>query len=490
MTHYATIGIDHIQTHLARTRHLWGRRGASALLVDLTSDPERTPDPGQGRTVQSILAQHPAVQLERGAISVDGLVTLTSANKDALQAAAFDLADALRSTLPGLTARVNLFDADSLADLIKFEPDNHPGVRFLPVLHEFPPARLCEECGVAEASKVVKVYQENKNLCSDCNRRWLASARVGEDHRTPVDSPFAAEPELHRHLQEIGEPERDLVHTFEELAALVASEDKQQRTWENNHLALIFADGNGVGALFKGRRSAAVDDQDVKNIATLSKGLEDATKKSLWAASEAIILDTDVVVPVIPHLLGGDDLLVSVPADRAWPFIRTLLATAEQTFTRVDAGLSLSLGVVICQSAFPFGDQVELAEAALKVAKAHVGGHGFSLQWVDVTESGPFLPDRAPWTLTELANRAPALDHMLASGNTAFSSLRAALADAEFAPLLTWNLARRHKSIGELLRLLKIDQSSPPTTQSGLDLLAAMLSMARWWRNPSKEAVS
>lgn len=488
MTHFATIGVDHIQSHLSRSRHLWGRRGASALMVELTSLPtDASAGPSiKGRTLRRVLDAEPGVSVAGDALDVDGLVTLQAEDAAAVRRAARALATAITDALPGATATVRTLESSGFTESLVKDPGGRykhatAEERFAPVPHEYPPARLCEECATSPASRVVETHPgEVQSLCTDCISRHGASSRWDDGSLTR--STFSAELRLRQHLRST-RPEIRTVSTFDELADLRAHEDRQQRAHEDNHLALVFADGNAMGHLFDEATARAIATGSTGELRALSDHVKKATEAALWRATEAILLPDDDFVPVIPHLLGGDDLLVSVTADRAWPFVDAFLTDAQRRYGEVSRDLSISAGVVLARSSFPFGDQVELAERVLKGAKRAGLGRKCTVAWVDVTETGPHLPrGRRPWTLDDLHARKPALDHTLETGNTALGAIRVALeTDREWASLNLWHQALRDRQVRDLLTALGFDPTVP-LDDPALGVLSETLSLSRWWR--------
>ena len=55
---------------------------------------------------------------------------------------------------------------------------------------------------------------------------------------------------------------------------------------------------------------------------------------------------------MMPHIIGGDDILVSLPAGFAWPFVCTFLRTLDERLGNLVPGLtgSVSAGLVFARS--------------------------------------------------------------------------------------------------------------------------------------------
>ena len=116
---------------------------------------------------------------------------------------------------------------------------------------------------------------------------------------------------------------------------------------------------------------------------------------------------------MIPHIVGGDDLVVSVVADRAWRFTVSYL-DAFRAHARDIPGVgdehgpalpSASAGLVFAHMKFPFRRAAELAADRLRAAKRQFHGVSPAVAWLDVTRDGEQPP---------AALRAWALDDLLA----------------------------------------------------------------------------
>ena len=77
----------------------------------------------------------------------------------------------------------------------------------------------------------------------------------------------------------------------------------------------------GMGGFF----AALADREDDSIKKRISPEISAATRSALISAAGAVTRETDRFLPVIPHVLGGDDVVVSVTADRAWLFTRAFL---------------------------------------------------------------------------------------------------------------------------------------------------------------------
>lgn len=458
---YATVGMSRIQTYLGRSRHLWGRRGASERLAEATYLPEDHPD----CLVGEVLTHHPQVEVNSEGLDIDGVVSLctktgdtkeTGGTKEDVKAAADDLAKAIARKNPGITLTVAYTDqSDKLYAELIAQNDSEIWTReaYYSIANEFPLLRPCDECGLDPATRKVKTPDGEMRLCQDCAGRITQGdediraqkKRTLDKDGSTASSKFVAERALLNELISSGElalnitredgakfRKSDLaVDDFKQLAKLGAhnkeadNTDKSAqdgmtsdtpagrvRTFDSNHVALIFADGNGVGGLFKKLQEKALEEKSTRVMLDVSKKMKKHTNAALILATKAVIDADEGKCPVVPHIVGGDDILVSVSANYAWQFLLTFLQEMQEPFARlarqyeIPSHLSISAGMVICKAGFPFGNQVELAEKLLKRAKQEVRGQEWSFTWLDLTYDGADLEAHKVWQLERLENRS------------------------------------------------------------------------------------
>ena len=163
-------------------------------------------------------------------------------------------------------------------------------------------------------------------------------------------------------------------------------------SWRDN-IGLVYADGNAMGPFVQAltssdtyRHFSRIVDQSIREacFTALSKVLKpeiDEAREAFYRQSSSRPLPADIL------LLGGDDLLVALPADRALDFALQVTELFERFTQReidaledsrtsqffrerlCDRGFTISCGVAIAKSNFPFYLQLDLAEQLLKNAK-------------------------------------------------------------------------------------------------------------------------
>jgi hypothetical protein len=250
-----------------------------------------------------------------------------------------------------------------------------------------------------------------------------------------------------------------------------------------NHVATIAFDGNGMGGFFAAL--ASQDDTSLKQ--RISPEISAATRSALVSAAQAVTRDSDRFLPVIPHVLGGDDVVVSVTADRAWPLTRAFLARFSKELSAAATRLalpepvsnrlpSMSAGVVFAHAKFPYARAVQLADDALRHAKRDTRGAEAAARWLDTTVDGEAQPPwRSTLTMTGLALRVAdlaALSSVTMSGRQVLARLLARGTEEESkAAALSWARRNDHPVVTSLLN------------QASVTEVRNLVALTRWWRS-------
>ena len=123
-----------------------------------------------------------------------------------------------------------------------------------------------------------------------------------------------------------------------------------------NKIAIIHADGNGLGNIVK--------ELNENEIIKFSKDLDEATRKAHKLASEGIEKIREVI-------LGGDDLTVIIDANEALKFTKIFLEEFEKNSKKIykDFDLTACAGITYCNEKYPFHYAVKLAEELCSHAK-------------------------------------------------------------------------------------------------------------------------
>ena len=399
-TWYLDIAAVRIQEWLGRTAPLRLRRGASALLRQTTA-PE----------VWSGLLDPAEVTWNAEAGHVDGVVTLRLAPgisdpDEVLGRTARQVAGHLRDRMPALAVRaVAAHRSSYLAAHRAIEVAIRDGdvlVDLPPAAHEAVASKSCDWCHAGAAVTPVTHIDEYDEVCDDCLHRHEAA---GYPSATSDKAPWV-ETRVAR-LWAGAHPDRplDFPDDFRDLATALRTREDDADT----QLALIYADGNRLGALL-GRLA---DDDRVRK-ADVAVAVDGAVDAALLAALEAVTPASAGTLPIVPHVVAGDDVMVSVPASAAWPFVRTLLSTfgttvgdAMNAVGAQSVDVSMSAAIVFFHNAYPFPDVAARTASLLREAKRHVRGLEASVAFLDLTADGAEAPSgRQPIALAVLEDLA------------------------------------------------------------------------------------
>jgi hypothetical protein len=298
----------------------------------------------------------PAADATAGILSRDGghFEAQFASGAEAFSNAAAQL---LRSNLPGLRFRVSI--------------DGEPCSRGQAHLStELPVLAPCEWTGRGLASAIVEQGNEHPAISLDVAQRHEAAKRTEDGTALDVASLLSAKTKL----QKLRRPQ--------ELEKLVGS----------GYLALIHADGNGVGT------GLGKDEADSVRGAFFHRNRV-LLRRAVQKAINTHCPDTGGA-PLIPLMLGGDDLLLVARAEIALPFVVTLCAELE-TLQKDSNGfkLTLGVGVVFAKHTIPIHRLHEVAEQLAASAKRRFRGLSegepkrslvdwavFSTAWVDDPE--------------------------------------------------------------------------------------------------------
>lgn len=150
--------------------------------------------------------------------------------------------------------------------------------------------------------------------------------------------------------------------------------DIEDMTQQNDWIAIIHADGNGLGQIVQ----AVGTDKD--KFKYFSENLDKATKTAAVNAYNVVKkqFNEDKFIPIRPIVLGGDDFTTICRADIALDYVTAFIDNFEKETTfikdfRSDGlqfdNLTACAGIAYIKSSFPFYYGYELAEALCSEAK-------------------------------------------------------------------------------------------------------------------------
>lgn len=525
MNTYVVVAAVRIQDWIVRTPKLTRLRGASAALSHYTS---------KESIERVLLSEAPSATWCDEAGDIDGVVALTVPKVDDAPAVADAIARQLSAALPALELEAWWVQApDYVSAHIAATQARLRGVTqgevtwrpYLSALLDTPLAQTCDGCrreaidASERGSDSAAGRADRDKLGADCAQRRRHESRQGP---TPG-------------------VQGELAQTFDSLAkdgGLGPQRTRHSaigRRDSGNHLVTIMADGNGVGgfmtALAEADPGGGVELQAAfRRVRQEAVGTIDrAIQQAVDAAVTAISSPDQRVVPAIVHLVGGDDVLASVPAPLAWVFVGTLGTTfsasvkdgfkerlaqlqavvedlapgsgedAEAPAARATdalakirrhvADLSLGIGVVVAHASHPFADTNVLAHQAMAQAKRSTQGREGAVSWVDLTTEDTVQEGRA-LTLSEVVKQLgdgdiqPPVFSLSPSARGVLATILRDVwrrdpnrAETTMSQLRTWC---RRTGNEPLLRTLE-SSARGETAHEHLNVLASDLNRARWW---------
>jgi len=151
-------------------------------------------------------------------------------------------------------------------------------------------------------------------------------------------------------------------------------------TDKNNWIAVIHADGNGMGNIFQ---EVGKYKNDMKLISPAVSHITESAAQKAFETVEKKYLSNSSIIPIRPIILGGDDLTLICRADFALEYIKTFLElfeTASQEIKNlklekesswevVKKGFTACAGIAFVKSSYPFHYAIHLAESLCGEAK-------------------------------------------------------------------------------------------------------------------------
>lgn len=197
--------------------------------------------------------------------------------------------------------------------------------------------QVCQLCGIRDAYYLTPSPEGEIEVCPSCLRKTT----VGRDKAIFFDE--------FEQSQGVKITQKHNINSLNDIAD------------SRGYVAIIYADGNNLGNV-------------VKNIKTpfqhmyFSRKLENTTKSCVYSA----IYDTmsavkrDILFEAI--CLGGDDLLIVVPADVSLNIANKIIEKFDDTFNH---NMTISAGVCIAKSNIPIRNMFSISQNCLKNAKKY-----------------------------------------------------------------------------------------------------------------------
>ncbi len=364
------INLQRVQTWLFAVPRLRAMVGANALLGETlrVALPKLARETGRGWALEPSSETYPAADPndplkdhdDPAADARDGILARDGGHFEAqfangAEAFAGAAEQLLRTSVPGVRFRISIDDAPRTKSQVHLSTE-------LPVLAP------CEWTGRGLASAIVEQGDDRPAVALDVAARHQAARRTENGTAVDLASLLSATTNLKalRRAQEL----KDLV--------------------DSGYLALIHADGNGVGS--------GAGDTDIERAAFFHRNrvfLRRALQKAI-----DVHCPSEGLAPLLPLMLGGDDLLLVCRAEIALPFVVTLCAELDALQDKSTGfKLTLGVGVVFAKHTIPIHRLHEVAEQLAASAKRRFRGLSeceakrsvvdwavFSTAWVDDPE--------------------------------------------------------------------------------------------------------
>lgn len=406
---------DKIQDFIFRSSRLWNVAGASQLLTKFCKTqtaalPEKDVIVADGGSFTLLFDSASEAQSFGDQLS-QAYYTLTRATLTVAHPVAFDPelqppkcdAENAQDHNAAISDADRLdFEARSRVASRKLAEAKRAGRRPRAVVHG-PYMAFCASCGAGIAStyKSLRLAEQANYVCDACMEQ--SQARRNENQGFLFDFKYAV---LGGRARQDG---WDLPKTADDVGA-----------WDSrNYVAYLVADGNSMGNVFRKCKSQ-------EQLTGLSTGLTKIVRESLAVPTRKLV-DIEQRIPVLPLILGGDDVFVLIPAPYALDFTREFCQQYEKLMGEKlkelgikDVHPTMSAAVVVCKNNYPYllahryGE--ELLKAAKKVSKTVALAekdvcYPYTTVNFDVIlgsrlaregdEHAPYQPSLAPYWVTE-----------------------------------------------------------------------------------------
>jgi hypothetical protein len=151
------------------------------------------------------------------------------------------------------------------------------------------------------------------------------------------------------------------------------------KSGSNSWIAVIHADGNGLGKILQEYGGKLIENNEFK---AFSNAIQKATEAACKSAYEAVIKNKfkegEKKIPIRPIIIGGDDVTVIIRADIALEFTNQFLNSFEVESQKhfgklitseLHQGLTACAGICYVKDSYPLHYALKLSEALCKDAK-------------------------------------------------------------------------------------------------------------------------
>jgi hypothetical protein len=218
-------------------------------------------------------------------------------------------------------------------------------------------------------------------IVAECATSGLPAARVASPRdQLPSDAqqPYSAQSFAKLAARAAWEQRRDELLARHTVSATLADVTTVLENLGCDWLAIVHADGNRLGQVFLNFHQKARTTNNREYIAKLrsfSLALDECTERAFCQALN-VLRARHGSMPIVPLILGGDDLTVVCDGRQALQFTRKFIDGFEHATRQHSAinsiladGVTSCAGVAIVKPHFPFFAGYQLAEQLLRSAK-------------------------------------------------------------------------------------------------------------------------
>lgn len=220
-------------------------------------------------------------------------------------------------------------------------------------------------------------------IIASCAVSGLPASTIGKDPRGG-DQRISLVSSVKRDTAQKGIKRLQKIAQPHSLASDINKLEKVFETEDMSWIAIVHADGNGLGQIFLDFHQYIGDQNNrnyIQKYREFSLALDECTEEAFRQALDEVLPKGKDFLPIVPLIIGGDDLTVVCHGKYALEFTRVFLHKFEEETQRKNAiaeiaqkafgigRLSACAGIAIVKRHFPFSVAYELAEDLIKSAK-------------------------------------------------------------------------------------------------------------------------
>ena len=227
--------------------------------------------------------------------------------------------------------------------------------RNLVYINTNPIFKLCKICRKYPAVEIAKVENEDKYLCSNC----ISCLKTYKNYKTENNEILL----------------KDFYDKFKDKYSADFEEKFDDIKDEKGFLAVITMDGNDFGEKLKIITTDKKGDEYIRLLRNFSESLKRNITSVLLESLDGVLTKEEDTkkengkMPFRPIIIGGDDICLTIAADRAFKFIQKFNENVLDNHFFKENKITYSIGISITKSHFPFYFSHQISEQLVKNAK-------------------------------------------------------------------------------------------------------------------------